>query len=213
MPKIIGGSLHEHRLQTRQRLFVALSSLMSERGFDAITLAEIAEQAGIGRTAVYNHFADKEALLLDLIAHETERYVAMLEHALVDVGEPVDQLRTYVRQQASLTQTYHLAPGVELSSVLSRATRQRLRDHVSGVEGILRRILANGVATGAFPDQDLSTTVPLVHACLSGRGIPAAGPDRERAIAATESFILRAVGAIGVEAPIRELAAVSRTPR
>ena len=195
MPKIIGGSLHEHRLQTRQRLFTALSTLMSERGFDAITLAEIAERAGIGRTAVYNHFADKEALLLDFIAHETGRYVAVLEHALTDVDEPVEQLRTYVRQQASLTQTYHLAPGVDLTSVLSRATRQRLRDHVVGVEGILRRILANGIASGALPDQDLDTTVPLVHACLSGRGIPAAGPERERAIAATEAFVLRAVGA------------------
>ena len=28
MPKIIGGSLHEHREQTRQKLFAALSSLI-----------------------------------------------------------------------------------------------------------------------------------------------------------------------------------------
>ena len=195
MPKIIGGSLHEHRLQTRQRLFAALSALLSERAFDSFTLAEIAERAEIGRTAVYNHFADKEALLLDFIAHETERYVAVLEHALRDVSEPVEQLRTYVRQRASLSPTYHLAPGVDLGSMLARATQQRLRDHVVGVEGILRRILANGIASGAFPDQDLGTTVPLVHACLSGRGIPAAGPDRDRALAATEAFVLRAVGA------------------
>ena len=208
MPKIIGGSLHEHRLQTRQRLFAALSALMSERGFDAITLAEIAEQAGIGRTAVYNHFADKESLLLDFIAHETERYVALLEQTLTGVDEPVEQLRTYVRQQAALTQAYHLAPGVDLGSVLSRVSRQRLRDHVVGVEAILRRILAHGVSTGAFPDQDLDTTVPLVHACLSGRGIPTTGPDRDRAIAATEAFVLRAVGARSPSAA-REPAAIS----
>ena len=206
MPKIIGGSLHEHRLQTRQRLFAALSALLSERAFDSFTLAEIAERAGIGRTAVYNHFADKEALLLDFIAHETERYVAVLEQTLTGVDEPVEQLRTYVRQQAALTQAYHLAPGVDLGSVLSRVSRQRLRDHVVGVEAILRRILAHGVSTGAFPDQDLDTTVPLVHACLSGRGIPTTGPDRDRAIAATEAFILRAVGAhspalVSVSAP------------
>ena len=63
MPKIIGGSLAEHRQQTRLRLFAALSALMADRGFDAITLAEIAQRAGIGRTAVYNHFPDKESLL------------------------------------------------------------------------------------------------------------------------------------------------------
>ena len=67
MPKIIGGSLHEHREQTRQRLFTALSTLMSERGFDAISFADIAAAAGVGRTAVYNHFSDKEALLMGFI--------------------------------------------------------------------------------------------------------------------------------------------------
>ncbi|HEY5555152.1 MAG TPA: helix-turn-helix domain-containing protein, partial [Cellulomonas sp.] len=67
MPKIIGGSLHEHREQTRRRLFAALSALMADRGFDVITLADVAAAADIGRTAVYNHFPDKESLLVAFI--------------------------------------------------------------------------------------------------------------------------------------------------
>jgi len=195
MPKIIGGSLHAHREQTRTRLFAALSSLMADRGFDVITLADIAAAAGIGRTAVYNHFADKESLLLGFITHETTQYVAMLERALEGVDDPVEQLRTYVRQQAQLTRDFHLAPGPDLRTVLSRGTQQRLREHAVIVEDILRRILAGGVAAGVFPVQDIVTTVPLVNACLSGRGVPDDGPERERTIASTETFVLRAVGA------------------
>lgn len=194
MPKIIGGSLHEHRAQTRQKLFAALSSLAAERGFDAITLADIAAAAGIGRTAVYNHFADKELLLLAFISHETEQYVQSLERALIGVDDPVAQLRTYVRRQAQLKRVFHLAPGPDLRAVLSRGTQQRLREHVVGVEAILRRILTSGIELGAFPAQDVDTTVPLVHACLSGRGVPDDGPSREQAIDATEVFVLRAVG-------------------
>ncbi|WP_298455458.1 TetR/AcrR family transcriptional regulator [uncultured Cellulomonas sp.] len=195
MPKIIGGSLLEHREQTRQRLFAALSDLMAERGFDAISLADIAAAAGIGRTAVYNHFADKESLLLGFIAHETARYVATLEEALAGVTDPVAQLRTYVRQQAQLSRVFHLAPGPELRTVLSRGIQHRLREHVVGVEGILRRILVAGIDAGVLPEQDIDTTVPLVHACLSGRGVPDDGPGREAALHATETFVLRAVGA------------------
>jgi AcrR family transcriptional regulator len=195
MPKIIGGSLHEHREQTRQRLYAALSQLMAERGFDAISLADIAATAGIGRTAVYNHFADKESLLLGFISHETAQYLATLEAALADVEDPVEQLRTYVRQQTQLKRVFHLAPGPDLRTVLSRATQQRLREHVVGVEGILRRILVSGIEAGVLPPQDIDTTVPLVHACLSGRGVPDDGPAREQAMAATETFVLRAVGA------------------
>jgi len=194
MPKIIGGSLHEHREQTRLKLFAALSSLMTERGFDAITLAEIAAAAGVGRTAVYNHFPDKEALLVGFITHETEEYAATLQRALDDLDDPVERLRTYVSQQIQLKRVYHLAPGPELRSVLSRQTQARVREHVVVVERILREILSDGIASGVFPAQDLDTTVPLVNACLSGRGVPDEGPERERAIAQTEAFVLRAVG-------------------
>lgn len=196
MPKIIGGSLHEHREQTRSKLFAALAALMAERGFDAITLAEIAQAAGVGRTAVYNHFPDKEALLLGFITHETEQYTATLQRSLDDIDDPVEQLRTYVRQQANLTRVYHVAPGPELRSVLSRGAQQRVREHVVVVEQILRRILAAGIESGVFPDQDVDTIVPLVNACLSGRGVPDRGPERDRAVEQTETFVLRAVGAL-----------------
>src|SRR3954449_4874056 len=96
-PVAAPGGGREHREQPRQRLFAALSTRMAEKGFDAISLADIAAQAGIGRTAVYNHFPDKESLLLGFIAAETEQYLATLEQALRDVQDPVEQLRTYVR--------------------------------------------------------------------------------------------------------------------
>lgn len=195
MPKIVGASLHEHREQTRRRLFEALSTLMNERGFDVITLADIAAAAGVGRTAVYNHFPDKESLLLGFITHETEQYAASLQASLDDIEDPVEQLRAYVRAQASLTRVYHVAPGPELRTLLSRGAQQRVREHVVVVEQILRRILDAGIASGAFPEQDLATTVPLVNACLTGRGLPDGGPERERAIEQTEAFVLRAVGA------------------
>jgi hypothetical protein len=78
--------------------------------------------------------------------------------------------------------------------VLSRGTQARLREHVVGVEAVLRRILERGMETGVLPPQDVGTTVPLVHACLSGRGVPD-GPGHDLAVRATETFVLRAVGA------------------
>ncbi|QZN85557.1 TetR/AcrR family transcriptional regulator [Cellulomonas sp. C5510] len=195
MPKIIGGSLHEHREQTRLRLFGALSRLMGERGFDAITLADIAQAAGVGRTAVYNHFADKESMLVGFILHETEQYVAALEAELAGVDDPTAQLRAYVRAQCELKRDYHLAPGPDLRSVLSRGTQQRVREHVVLVESLLRRILAAGIESGEFPEQDLGTTVSLVNACLSSRGLPDDPEARERAVESTVLFVLRAVGA------------------
>ena len=101
MPKIIGNSLAEHRERTRNALFEALSALMSHRSFDKITLSDVAAQAGVGRTAVYNHFANKEDLLLAFMEHEAARYSQELSQALEGIQDPVDRLRVYVRQQAT----------------------------------------------------------------------------------------------------------------
>ena len=197
MPKIIGGSLQEHRAQTRHKLYTALSTLMAERGFDSITLADIATRAGVGRTAVYNHFADKDALLLGFIAHETEQYVANLSRALEEVEDPVEQLRIYVRQNARLRTAFSYAPGPDLRSVVGRGTRSKLGDHAVLVESVLRQIIRTGIDAGIFADQDLDVTVPLVNACLRSHVLDGSGvPRTDRAtVEQTVSFVLRAVGA------------------
>ena len=168
---------------------------MQERGFDAISFAQIAKTANVGRTAVYNHFADKEALLLGYIQHETESYVASLQRSIADIEEPEARLRAYIQAQARLNRVFHMTPGTELRSVLSRGSRQRLREHVVIIEQILREILVAGIRAGSFPSQDVDITVSLINSCLSGRTFPEAHHEREDAIKATELFVLRAVGA------------------
>lgn len=194
MPKIIGGSLVEHREQTRQRLFAALSTLMDDRGFDAISLADIAAAAGVGRTAVYNHFPDKESMLVAFANFEVEQYLATLERSLEGVTDPVERLRTYVRAQAQSRRIYRVSVGPDLRTMLSPATRVRMREHAQMVEAVLRQILADGIASGDFPEQPIDTIVSLVNACLSSRAVLDPGPERAAAIAATETFVLRAVG-------------------
>ena len=49
--------------QTRRRLIETAVRLMSERGFDATTLKEVAREAGVGDATVYKYFASKERLL------------------------------------------------------------------------------------------------------------------------------------------------------
>ncbi|WP_127130010.1 TetR/AcrR family transcriptional regulator [Georgenia sp. SYP-B2076] len=202
MPKIIGSSLAEHRERTRSALFSALSHLMRERGFDAVSLADIAAEAGIGRTAVYNHFPDKESLLLAFIEHETATYVRALEESLAEVEEPVEQLRVYVREQLKLERSYHVAPGPDLREVISNDALGHLREHVGQVEQLLRKILSRAIDAGDIPSQHLDAVVQLVHACLSGRILPRSEPARGEFIRATELFVLRAVGARAAE-PMR----------
>lgn len=51
------------RSDTRVRLLVAALELFAQNGFDASTMRDLAQFAGIKAPAIYNHFKSKEALL------------------------------------------------------------------------------------------------------------------------------------------------------
>jgi AcrR family transcriptional regulator len=51
--------------ETRQRISNVATGMFFERGFDAVTLQEIADAAGVSKMTVLNYFARKEDLFLD----------------------------------------------------------------------------------------------------------------------------------------------------
>ncbi len=53
------------RLATRQAISDAATRLFIERGFDGVTIDEIAEAADVGRMTVFNHFPRKEDMFFD----------------------------------------------------------------------------------------------------------------------------------------------------
>ncbi|WP_131195770.1 TetR/AcrR family transcriptional regulator [Lichenihabitans psoromatis] len=53
------------RLATRQSISDVATRLFIERGFDAVTVDEIAEAADVGRMTVFNHFPRKEDMFFD----------------------------------------------------------------------------------------------------------------------------------------------------
>ncbi len=160
----------------------------------------------VGKSTLFNKLiGEQRAVMHDVPGTTRDRLYGTtdwngVEMTVVDTGGFVlegkeEPLARYIRQQAQLKRIFHLAPGPDLRTVLSRTTRQRLREHAELVEAILRRIVRSGIEAGEFPAQDIDTTVQLVNACLSGRLVPDDPVAREQAIEATEAFVLRAVGA------------------
>ncbi len=51
--------------KTRKALREAMQVLMSEKGYDQVTIEELTERADIGRTTFYLHYSAKQDLLLE----------------------------------------------------------------------------------------------------------------------------------------------------
>jgi AcrR family transcriptional regulator len=68
----------------RERILEAARALFASRGFDAVTMSEVAEQAGVVRATVFNQFGSKGALVEAITAGVLDVWAAMLERALAD---------------------------------------------------------------------------------------------------------------------------------
>jgi len=196
MPKILGESLEAHRREVRTRVFEVLRAQLYERGFDAITLAGVASAAGVGRTALYNHFPDKESLLVAFVEDEAAQYVTRLTEAVEAQADPVDQLATFVRLQLRVLAEFHMPPGTALASALAPAAYRRISAHADPITDRLRAILAGGVDLGRWPAEDPDVLIPMITAALGNRTL-VDGPagQLEDVVEAAVRFVLRAVGA------------------
>ncbi|MEO7126224.1 MAG: TetR/AcrR family transcriptional regulator [Nakamurella sp.] len=196
MPKIIGDTLADHRDQVRIRLFEAIKHLIVVRGYDAITLADVAAEAGVGRTAVYNHFPDKESVLLGWAVEETEQYLTRLKAALDTEDDPVGQLTVFLRMQMLELATHHTRLA-GIGTALSADGRKAIRDHVAPMMQILRDIMQRAMDTGAIAQQDITASVPLISAVTTARFTTGLEGDAlENEIEAATSFILHGIAVV-----------------
>lgn len=86
--------------RTRQALLAAARSLLEEYGFEALTMAAVAERAGVSRRAIYLHFASRTELVTALFGYvnETEDLVGSLRPVLeaVDAGTALDEFAEHL---------------------------------------------------------------------------------------------------------------------
>jgi AcrR family transcriptional regulator len=89
------GLRERKKARTRQALTEAALRLCLQRGFDAVTVAEIADAADVSVTTLFSYFPNKEALLFDL----EEQIDAGLTAAVRDrpaEQDPLGAIRAYL---------------------------------------------------------------------------------------------------------------------
>lgn len=89
----------EQVLRVREDVIVAaVNRLLAEKGFDLMTVDEVAAEAGIAKASLYKHFASKEALAAAAMVRvlQEARDLIELENARGAAG-PLERLRNIAR--------------------------------------------------------------------------------------------------------------------
>ncbi|MGW5697825.1 TetR/AcrR family transcriptional regulator [Streptomyces asiaticus] len=110
--------------QTRARIASVATQLFLERGFDDVTINEVAAAAGVSKVTVFAHFDRKEDLLFDRFPEALDTVRAVLRERADDL-DPVEAMR---RAALALAAERHVLSGL---------------GEGGGVEPFLRTVMAS----------------------------------------------------------------------
>ncbi|WP_231839608.1 TetR/AcrR family transcriptional regulator [Blastococcus saxobsidens] len=147
------GIRERRRQQTRDRIVDAASDLFTERGFDAVSVVEIAQRAGVVEKTVFNHFPVKEGLVFE--ADPPMRAALLDAVRRRPAGESVSAAAgSFVVGAVSLLGSPAAADGVAAMAQVIRGSRTlqiREREILGELTGSLAELIAE--ETGAQPGQ------------------------------------------------------------
>lgn len=150
--------------ENRRRILEAAGRLFREKGFAAVTVAEVMEAAGLTHGGFYGHFASKEDLAAQALAQA-------LAPAPREPGKAQD-LAGFVAAYLSASHRDQPGSGCALAALGSEAARQPApvrRAFTEGVEARLARMQE------ALPDRDraaaLAAISQLVGAVMLARAV------------------------------------------
>src|SRR3954447_18147263 len=87
----------QYREQTRQEAKRIALEQLAEDGVPGISVNAIGKRMGVTGPALYRYFANRDALLTELISDGYHDLADTLERAITKAGTPADKLRTGAR--------------------------------------------------------------------------------------------------------------------
>ena len=186
------------REETAQSILAAAEEVFAEDGIHAARMERIASRAGVAVGTLYNHFADRTALLGAIAGVRRAALVEVLEGELsAAAGQPIrEQVTAFLRAVATHVRVHgrFLAALVEAGEGPGRP---------AAVQGDLleraQALVAAGIASGELRP-DPAGVVPLAFMGLARTLLLKSireGGDLEPAIAALADFFVRAAATSG----------------
>ena len=181
---------------TKQRILDKALELFSARGYDAVSVGEIAAAVGVRAPSLYNHFPSKRAIFDALVestaaqyARDTDRIDVHVQDAGRDVSvfteiteealyEKVEQIFVYLLRSEPISRfrrmmTIEQFRSPELAALYSRRYVDRL---IAYHAGIFRGLIAAGELVDADPE---TMALQYVAPVLTLLGVCDREPERE----------------------------------
>ncbi len=145
-------------------------------GFELTKWASIADEVGIGQTALYHYFESKAHCLLTIMSLELEQSQQRFQEATAGIEDPVERLRAAVASAYDVTAREALSARILLfhmdllttkrQSEREESERRRARVLVRAIEDEWSALFEHGMAADVFARRDSRQTSLVVLALI-----------------------------------------------
>jgi TetR/AcrR family transcriptional regulator, regulator of autoinduction and epiphytic fitness len=150
-------SFKEQMLAAREEAIIqSVNRLLAEKGFDAMTVDEVAAAVGIAKASLYKHFPSKEdlaAAAMVRVMRRAQDFLAAIDAAL----SPLDKLKAVVRWTLQV-QLAGQMPSLPSQNSSLRAALMGNKDYIDGLMEVSDRLGA--WIEAAQQDGSLQADVP-----------------------------------------------------
>jgi AcrR family transcriptional regulator len=166
------------RLETRERILAAARDMFAEESYEAVTMRAIAGRIEYTPTAIYHHFANKQALLTELCTGDFEQ---LARHFIGSArgGDPIERILAVGRAYLEFAQKYPSQYRFMFMTRLPQLPDETFagikdnpeRDAYSFLREACRQAIEQGRLRSEFDDPDRLTQLlwSAVHGLISLR--------------------------------------------
>lgn len=195
------SALMEERLASnRERILDATRGLIAEGGLRGAQISAVANVAGMSTGVIYRHFKAKTDLFVEVLAAAVTYEIEILDAIRAGPGSATERLFAAVE---SFTRRALNGPNLAYAFIAEPADPEvdiaRIRERKRFAD-VIRAILADGVANGEFPAQNVDASAACIVGAYTEALVGPIGParevvkDREALIRSICVFCVRAVG-------------------
>lgn len=157
----------------RAKILESARSVFARKGMEA-TITDIAAEAQISLGLAYRYFADKEAIISELVRQTVPDVSAGFQELVEMPGTPGEHLATLIssivgaRGQREPLEAHQLLHHALDADALPEEIRELLSKRYQMLLATMRQLIVGGQATGEVAPGDPDQLVAVMSACLDG---------------------------------------------
>jgi AcrR family transcriptional regulator len=164
------GRVQRKRGRRIQQILTTAAELFGERGYDAVSLEDVADALDVTKGSLYYYFAGKDELVTAAIETLGNEWTDRLERLrAAQRGTPAERFRELIREHVAIAVNEYpaalrlfLVPGT-----WPQAQRTRIKELRRRHDQVFRTALTEGVESGDFAVVGIDVTLQVLHAAMS----------------------------------------------